>query len=980
VVTKRIIANTQTDEEKEYFDQNLKGRNDITDQDFQDALESRGIQYFVDEQTVDLPLQSIRYRGSFGVLRVFDETQEITESGITTTKTVRKYKLSTLKYSDNLSEFGFEAVPIGDSALFIYSNTLSPLTVDVNVGFDERQAIFIKSIDERFNIAASSYSPGICFWSNELQINTSDGVKSLEDFYNTEVSDFSKIFIASAKEKTVPAVFGQDPNVPTLSNDNFKVVQVNTQITESKENKTFKEKVQAKVTLQNEISSIDRAIDQSRKQLSEITTISVGKAPNAEIKKINDKIQTLAKDKSTKTDLLQSTITDLNNLSETTPSLTESPKYRVRGFWPIPEPIFDPKTGDQNIVQFNVRYRYLSLAGNSPGADEISFVDNDGVKKSGQFTDWIQFKTDLRKKVYDSNTGVYNWVIEDVSDADTVNINQLDVAISKGEKVEIQVQSISEAGWPTNPLTSDWSEAVTVEFPADLAVQIDNTPLISQNMSDSTYVRISSDLQAKGLDQHLADSFTSGDKFYAHTTNTISSGFFDASGQAIDLFQKLTQIDNELRSLRALIEKAKGVLVVYIRTGNNSIKINPGSTVNLFAGYYDQIIDLTNPSNRGKIATTTYFLELRNEAATPLELASLIPGGQAVKAPLTISGDQDYNNNRRYGEVPIQITSAAASSVDVTTAGYYLQQAGFQSSNTYSQFVYPRYKTVGLEEDLYLERDPALSWNINNGTSISGDDYPITPEGNLIPFKPDTTTVTGAGANASVWGGTYTGTAPDGNGNLNEFCIHISHPDINDGAANSFTNLIRPSVTTPTGPMAYPAFRHALGYEVDVNSTPLGTATTNPLNTQQLKYDTSFSAVNYGVDDQSYPAKLGFIDSDEYLCGKYSCGSYLFFGPTDHSSVQVEGSTKLAKKTLEFGEEKSITIPIFFQMRAQDKLGFIGGWRASGNIKNITYRKKLGIDIQVKNEDLFSFDLVVSGSYTKTSLVAPSYSESTVTS
>ena len=78
VVTKRIIANTQTDTEKAYFDQNLKGRNDLSDADFQAALEGQGIQYFIDEQTVDLPLQSIRYKGSFGVLRVFDETVETT--------------------------------------------------------------------------------------------------------------------------------------------------------------------------------------------------------------------------------------------------------------------------------------------------------------------------------------------------------------------------------------------------------------------------------------------------------------------------------------------------------------------------------------------------------------------------------------------------------------------------------------------------------------------------------------------------------------------------------------------------------------------------------------------------------------------------------------------------------------------------------------------------------------------------------------
>ena len=47
-----------------------------------------------------------------------------------------------------------------------------------------------------------------------------------------------------------------------------------------------------------------------------------------------------------------------------------------------------------------------------------------------------------------------------------------------------------------------------------------------------------------------------------------------------------------------------------------------------------------------------------------------------------------------------------------------------------------------------------------------------------------------------------------------------------------------------------------------------------------------------------------------------------------------------------------------------------------GNLKNITYSKKIGIDIQIKNEDLFSLDVLVTGSYTKTSLVSPAYSQS----
>jgi len=1008
VYVKRIIANTQSDVQKQYFDNNLKGRNDITDADFIASLESQGIQYFVDEQINSLDLRTIRYTGSFGVLRIFDEEVQVTVNGTTTTNTVRKYKLNTLRYNDVLSDtensrtltkgdllitsggtkyevtsidvtnqtivvkrlFGFEPIQLGDSSLTIYSNVLSNRQVEVNVGFDERQGVFIKSIDGDFNVASSKYSPGICFWSNELQIATSDGVKTLEAFYNSQVSDFGKIFIASAKDNTIPAVYGQTPSSPVVSAGNFKVVRVNSQITSSKESNSFKEKVNVKNTLKNEIDSIDRAIDQTRKQLSELTTTSVGKTPTAEFKKLNDKISALTKDKGSKTELVSTTITELNNLIISVPELTEAPKYRVRGFWPIPEPIVDPKTGEQNIVQFNVRYRYLSLTGNPNGVDQIDYIDNNGVAKTGQFTNWIQFKSDVRKKVYDVNTGTYIWKIEDVSDANTVNINQLDIPITKGEKVEIQVQSVSEAGWPTNPLTSDWSTSAIVDFPPDLVVQVDNSSFVVQNNTDTAVARVQSDLQAKGLDQHLATQFTSGDKFFAHNSSVIASGFFDATGKALDLFQKLTQIDNELQSLRALIAKAKGTLGVYIRSGNTSNKINPGSTINLFGGYYDQLIDLSNPSNKGKIANVVYYLELRNEAATPLELSSLIPGGQGVKAPNSITGQTDYNNNRKYGETPVQLSGIVSANVNVSSPGSFIQASGYQSGNAYSQFVYSRYKSVGLDEDLYFNPPTSLAWNDATGTG----GLPINNDGIIMPFSPTGPPPTGSGINANIWDGNYSSGTPTGNGNLNEFCIHISHPDINDGSSTLFLDLVRPAVL-PSGPMEYPSFRHALGFETDTNITSSipGFQTASY---QQLQYYPANSGSVFGTDDNAYPNKLGFIESDEFLCGKFSCGSYLFIAPTNHTALQIEGSTQLAKKTLDFGQENAITIPLVFQMRAQDKLGYVGGWRSAGNLKNITYTKKIGIDIQVKNEDLFSFDVLVTGSYTKTSLVSPAYSQS----
>jgi hypothetical protein len=74
-----------------------------------------------------------------------------------------------------------------------------------------------------------------------------------------------------------------------------------------------------------------------------------------------------------------------------------------------------------------------------------------------------------------------------------------------------------------------------------------------------------------------------------------------------------------------------------------------------------------------------------------------------------------------------------------------------------------------------------------------------------------------------------------------------------------------------------------------------------------------------------------------------------------------------------FGEEKAINLALVFQFRASDALGYVGGFRQSGNITNISYTKTLGVDIQALNQPLYSFDFTVSCKYTQDSLVTPVY-------
>ena len=1009
VFVKRIIANTPTDAQKNWFDTNLKGRNDITDSDFMNALVGQGITYTIDESPEDLPLRVIRYKGDFAVLRVFDTTVPVTIGGQIVNQTVRKYKLDTITYKDlissglnsdrqikvgdhlmtkggskfevtsvDLSELtvvlkrlsGYDPIPIGDGALTLSSEILSPLQVNVNIGHDERQGVFIKPINDNYHVTGSTYSNGVVFYSNEMIIGTSNGNMTLDDFYKTQVADFGSQFLSNTKEKVIPSVYGLTPNVPVLNSSNFKVVQINKQITQSTTSEKFAASVQNKVKLQNEIDAINKSIDQTRSELADLTTTSVTVSISSSRESLIAKIDSLTREKSTKTALLQTVIQDLNNISSAAPEVSESPKYRVRGFWPIPAPIEDGKSGSQNVIQFRVRYRYLTKQGNATNAEEIKFSDNDGTERRATYSNWVEYKTDIRKKSYDSVTKKYYWKDEDVQDADSPNINQIDIPVTAGEKVEIKVASVSEAGWPMNPLESDFSGSVIIDFPEELSVGNTNQQYVSQNSNDQVLVSLQQDLTARGLDSHLATAFNSGDKYFAHVADTISSGFFDSTGRSLDLYQKLIAMDKEIATLKALISVAKGVLTVYVKSGNDLIKVNRGSVVELFAGYYDELIDLTNSSNYGKIVTVQYSVELRNDTASPLELASIIPGGQNVMAldNTSTTASPDYSNNRKYDLTPVSLTSIKPSEVrpNLTGRSSFIHAAPYQSSNSNSQFIYPRFKSVGLDEDLYFLPKTGLTWNSETG--VSG--VPVDG-GSLIPFKPGGSSTPGT-SNADIWNGTYSSGTSVGNGKLNEFCIHRSHPALSGSA--TFESLIRP--TQGTSGFNYPAFRHSFGFESSSTDTLFITSVTNQTKTyQQLSYH-QIATNSYGTAgvNTSYPEKLGFSADDEWLVGKYSCGAYLFLAPSSHSPIQVEGSTTLATKTLSSGTENAIVIPVIFQMRCQDKLNKVGGFRTSGDIRNITYTKKIGIDIKVNNEELFSFDLSVSGSYTKSALASPTYS------
>lgn len=1018
---RRLIYTPSSQADIDYFNSNYKGRNDLSYAAVISDLNTRGLDYFEDTAELTLPPARNTVRGSFDILSVLEDSSTTIIAGETLTEAVRKYRLNTLRYygitesgsiektlqigdkliSNNNSEykiisidtnaktvglelvFGSNGLATGASQLRIKPVLERSSLVQLNLGYNERNLIFLRPISDRLAITTEQFSQGFGVFTNELTITLNNGQQlQLTDFYQNFVSDFGMLFVNYAKEKKLPAALGAIPNKVTLSNQNFKVIQANSHIQDADNTLAIKQKISAKEQAAAQIREIDKQISDARANLN--TNASLNESQRL---KLQQDLKTFADNRATLVKTQQSLISDITTSIKSTPSFITEPTYRVRGFWSIPEP---KKTahGVQQVAQFKIAYRTLSKTGNSKPADQIEFVDSNGNSITGAFSPWTEALTKPRYKKYNETTGFYEWSDENVSDPNEVNSNQLDLPIKKGEILEVKVKSLSEAGWPDSPVESDWSDSILIEFPADIET-IEDAALVSQQaFAESTRLSFQEELVAKGLDLHIGSSFTTRDKYYAHKAEDIASGFFASDGNIVDLYSKLKSISDTLASIQTSLSTSKGVLVVNILDQNGNVRsVNNGESIELFAGYYKDLIKDTSVTpvayNHGKVVAVNYLIQLQNSSQTPLQLISTLNGGLGEKAtasdPLSYP-TVNYHTNLRYDSAPIVINNTI--NVEIRSLA---QKDAYQSSQVKSQFIYSRFKDVSLSNNLYsgdnFTTDTySSSSNYNyKGRSVNGKTIPYE-SGHYLPFDPTWTTLPyPTSANSKVWNGKIdSNRAPIGGGRLSEFCIHKDHPYLKEGGefnANWLVSKYRPSYNSGDNIQKYLPFSQAIHSEISESDS------TNEFGAkyyQQAKYRqcTSFTVGTASADmrESMYPIKNGFLPEDSYLIGKYTCGAYLNIAPYSHSSISVDGlSPAGSTKSLNYGNEFAINIPLTFQFRASDALGYIGGWRSSNpsGLKNVKYAKKIGLDLYT-SDSVFSFDITVKAQYEKeTAVVSP---------
>ena len=515
----------------DFFRNNIQGKN-LSYTRLIDLLETNNIEYMEDKDEVKFPLTYEKYDGKFtvinhgllkdekGVSRLWyyfntlnyatvDESGQHTDNG----NLLSLYDY--IRFNDSLFkvididqkekrvrlEYAVGYATIGDyDTVELYNPPFAEKIVEVGIGINELDIIYAKGVNEEYNLVSREWSNPITFYTNELTFEK-DANETFETYYSERVADFGKRLVDQLKEGQISAYSGLEPNAPVLNENDFRVVQINTQLEATLDMERYN-------NLTTQISATKSNITAVRNTIAENKDLLIQTSDATERDNIQNVINSDTESLDSLTTQYTSLVEELDTLLTDANIIKYNPKYHIRGFFAIPEARYtnpDERKGKQSIIGFEVMYRYLHTDETGTALDTFDYTVNDTVS-TGVFSDWNVMKSDVLSKKYNPDTDSYIWVDVDPMDGTQININQIDIPIRSGEKVQIKIRSISEAGYPYNPLKSDWSNTVIISFPDNLTTDDSVTTILETVRNDMTAVVLQETMTAAGVYSHLADS------------------------------------------------------------------------------------------------------------------------------------------------------------------------------------------------------------------------------------------------------------------------------------------------------------------------------------------------------------------------------------------------------------------------------------------------------------------------------------------
>lgn len=697
--------------------------------DVEHLIETGDVIAKVYEHSLQLQKEQVRYFGKFAITSIEQKTEN---SWRITTDTLMYESLNAVGNSVQLKIGDVLVLSNGNAKFQIdelntFTNTLTITRIAgvdipvVGVGVVQYNEVLpsdthivglpVKPAQQLVVFLSTENIKNISYPSVGLKIDTSvynvvynNTTYTLDEFFAQYVTNIGEYMQSLINETSIPISLGIVPNQPVLDSANFKVVQINKHLVTTQAQENLTKLNQEKQKIQNDIKTREDSIKVIQSELDTLTfkTIEEKQSRIQKITNYQNEIETLN-----------------NNLLVVTRNIDSNavsyglkdykPKYRIVGFWEMQEPIFSPNTKAQQIIKYDVQYRYLSKNVDTVDTTSLRMVSG-GREVNVVFSAWVDLATRTLNKV-ENNAGELVWETPVYDSVEDININQCLIPIRDGESVEIRVRAVSEAGYPIAPLKSEWSEILRIDFPENMSTS-SVSALVAKNETDLQSSEFNQILQSAGLLKHISDQIKESEKLFFHTAKNIASGFYTAEMKNIDLQEFLQTIKTQLDTLTSSKENER-VTVEVIDFNGDTFVCRDNTTLELFAGNYADTINLLDESKWGTIIRKTGYIRIKNANNIPVELRSIVPGMG------TGDGTLSTDNAPYYYDTPVR------------------GQEDYKQRT--KQVVYFRNRDLTLQSDeqfAYVVKDP-------------GTKTPVMPDSAWIDSSaPD------ADKNAYVWNGT----------------------------------------------------------------------------------------------------------------------------------------------------------------------------------------------------------------------------------
>lgn len=699
---KRVILDSNDSNASAVWENNILP-NDYTYQQLISLLSLNNVSFYEDEQDAEFPLVTNSFYGEFQITsdpEVIDgyvwytldtvNYATVTNEGINTGKNNILSTGDVLLYNNTLftvtdidinskqvriSQTSGVETPGINSIMYFYEDPFRSKTLNIRFGAHEYDIIYFKAVQEDYNLLANEWSVPMKFATDSLSYEA-DNSTPFSNFYAANVVDWGANMIAEAKEQLTKAYYGVTPNAPTLYSNDFRVVQINTQINAALDNADIKQTTADIESTKSEISTLKSTIAAQKTDLQSITDATEYDSLQKQIKTNTVQLSSLQTQYS-------SLVAYLQNLIKDNGAVNTDPKYHVRGFFAIPElKYFDEaKTKAEDIIGFDIAYRYIKEDETGVALNTYSYTGNEGEGTlTGTFSDWNFMQSVLKERKFNNETGLYEWASENIADGSEININQIDIAISKGEKLEFKVRSISEAGYPENCLKSSWSNSAIIEFPSTLSTKNELASLIEDSNDEALDVAIENKINSLGLDTHIDDTVPNTNSvngiYFKHLAKNVAYEKKNDTGNTVETQDVQTIIDYILSVIGGSDGSGSGVSI----TGLQKRLAAAESTIQ---------------------ELTQYVAELETRVKSLESSSSSTTGGSGTDSGTTIGG--------------LDTLTARVDALDTSVTGWW----DFMSDAS-------SYQTAGYD------LDGIKKTNIITGQCYSDDDVPVRTFGYFL--------------------------------------------------------------------------------------------------------------------------------------------------------------------------------------------------------------------------------------------------------